>query len=53
MASDEVCLNSLKLARKYKAEKNFARAFSHFLVHFKLKNEHTAGNTNIFVNLSI
>jgi len=47
--SDEVCSNSLKLARKYKDERNYARAFPHFLVHFKLKNEQSAGNTRIFV----
>lgn len=29
--------NSVKLARKYAAENNFGRAFSHYLVIFKLK----------------
>jgi hypothetical protein len=36
-ATEEVCANSLQLASRYIKERNFARAFSHFLVHFKLK----------------
>ena len=36
-AANEVSSNSLKLARMYCEQKNFARAFSHYLVHGTLR----------------
>ena len=38
-AAEEVSSNSLKLARHYSKQKNYARAFSHYLVHCKLRQD--------------
>jgi hypothetical protein len=40
-AADEVSAKSLALARHHCQKRNFDKAFSHYLVHLKLRNENT------------
>jgi hypothetical protein len=40
-AADEVSSKSLALARHHCQKRNFDKAFSHYLVHLKLRNENT------------